>query len=55
MAEENKKSEAPNLPKELERITMEKIKGRIIIFDAKNSEFAKKLNIEKPGDYVEKK
>jgi DNA-directed RNA polymerase subunit E" len=30
----------------------EKYKGNVIILDEKNSEIAKKLNIEKKGDYA---
>tara|TARA_Y100000310_G_scaffold185433_1_gene185511 strand:+ start:1614 stop:1877 length:264 start_codon:yes stop_codon:yes gene_type:complete len=44
-----------NIPDKLDKISDEKIRGRIIIFDATKSEFAKNLKIEKPGDYVEKK
>ena len=47
--------EKPKLPKELKRISDTKIKGRIIIFNPENSEFAKNLDIKEPGDYVEKK
>ena len=52
----NKKDsyETPNLPDKLEKIHDEKIRGRIIIFNSKESEFAKNLNISKIGDYVEK-
>lgn len=52
---EKKEKEKPNLPKKLENINSEKIKGRIVIFDAENSEFAKNLKLEKAGDYTQKK
>ena len=54
--EENLKAEVekPNLPKELEKIQAEKIRGRVIIFDIKNSEFAKHLGLQKSGDYTQK-
>ncbi|MEM3074738.1 MAG: hypothetical protein QW727_02235 [Candidatus Pacearchaeota archaeon] len=58
MTEENDKAvnveENPNLPEIIEKIQNEKIRGRLIIFDIGNSEFAKKLDIKKPGDYMEK-
>ena len=44
-----------NLPKKLETIESEKIRGRIIIFNPDKSEFAKNLNIDKPGDYIQPK
>lgn len=53
---EEEDNEAPaNIPDKLDKIPDEKIRGRIIIFNAEKSEFAKNLKIEKPGDYVEKK
>ena len=44
-----------NLPKELKKTIHDKIKGRIVIFNAEKSEFAKNLKIDKSGDYIEKK
>jgi hypothetical protein len=44
-----------NIPDKLDKIQDEKIRGRIIIFDADKSEFAKNLKITKAGDYIEKK
>jgi len=55
-AEEKLEVETPaNIPDKLDKISDEKIRGRIIIFDADKSEFAKNLKLTKPGDYVEKK
>ena len=53
--QEKVEKEKPNLPKKLENITSEKIKGRIVIFDPENSEFAKNLKLDKVGDYTQKK
>ncbi|MFA5019858.1 MAG: DNA-directed RNA polymerase subunit E'' [Candidatus Pacearchaeota archaeon] len=39
---------------ELEKINMEKIRGRIIIIDPEKSELAKKLGLNKKGDYFKK-
>ncbi|MFA6022639.1 MAG: hypothetical protein WC781_00970 [Candidatus Pacearchaeota archaeon] len=39
----------------LEKIQMEKIKGRVIIFNPEQSEFAKALGITKKADYIQKK
>jgi len=41
--------------KDIEKIITDKLRGRIIIFDADKSEFAKNLELEKEGDYVQKK
>jgi len=54
---EEKEEQKPsaNLPKKLETIESEKIRGRIVIFNPEKSEFAKNLKIEKPGDYIQPK
>ena len=44
-----------NIPRKLEKVEDEKIRGRIVIFNAEKSEFAKSLKLSKPGDYIEKK
>ena len=44
-----------NIPDKIDKIQDEKIRGRIIIFNPKESEFAKNLNLVKAGDYIEKK
>ena len=44
-----------NIPDKIDKIQDEKIRGRIIIFNVKESEFAKNLNLVKVGDYIEKK
>ncbi len=44
-----------NIPEKIDKIQDEKIRGRIIIFNVKESEFAKNLNLVKVGDYIEKK
>lgn len=38
----------------LERVPLEKLRGRVIIFNPEESEFAKNLHIAKAGDYVQK-
>lgn len=38
----------------LEKVHLEKLRGRVIIFNPEESEFAKNLNITKAGDYVQK-
>ncbi len=38
----------------LERIHLEKLRGRVIIFNPEESEFAKNLHITKAGDYIQK-
>jgi hypothetical protein len=43
------------LPDKLDKISDEKIRGRIIVFNPEKSEFAKNLSIKEAGDYVEKK
>ena len=53
--EKKEEREKPNLPKELEKIESDKIRGHIIIFDSENSEFAKNLELNKQGDYTQKK
>jgi len=54
--EVKEENETPaNIPEKLDKIQDEKIRGRIIIFNAEKSEFAKNLKITKPGDYIEKK
>ena len=53
--EKKQEQEKPNLPKELEKIESDKIRGHIIIFDPKNSEFSKNLELNKQGDYTQKK
>ena len=53
--EEVKKPKKVNLPDKLDKITDEKIRGRIIVFNPEESEFAKNLELKKAGDYVEKK
>ncbi|MBS3092436.1 hypothetical protein J4466_03385 [Candidatus Pacearchaeota archaeon] len=40
--------------KKLEKIPLEKLRGRVIIFNPEESEFAKNLNITKAGDYIQK-
>jgi len=44
-----------NIPDKIDKIQDEKIRGRIIVFNPKESEFAKNLNLVKAGDYIEKK
>ena len=39
----------------LEKISVDKLRGRVIIINAEESEFAKKLNLPKKGDYNQKK
>ena len=50
-AEVKKKSKE----EKLEKIPMEKMRGRVIIFDSEKSEFAKNLHLSKKGDYTQKK
>ncbi|MFA5993041.1 MAG: hypothetical protein WC796_05020 [Candidatus Pacearchaeota archaeon] len=38
----------------LERVQLDKLKGRVIIINPENSEFAKNLNLSKKGDYTQK-
>jgi len=54
--EESPNTNTPaDIPDKLDKIEDTKIRGRIIIFNAKKSEFAKNLNLVKAGDYIEKK
>ncbi|MEM3113194.1 MAG: hypothetical protein QXI33_02100 [Candidatus Pacearchaeota archaeon] len=41
--------------RKLNKIIMEKLRGRVIIFDHEKSEFAKNLHLNKNGDYIQKK
>lgn len=38
----------------LDRVVIENLKGRVIIFNPEESEFAKNLKLSKKGDYVQK-
>ena len=38
----------------LEKIQLEKLRGRVIILNAEQSEFAKNLKLLKKGDYTQK-
>ena len=38
----------------LEKINAEKLRGRVMIFDAEKSEIAKNLKLAKKGDYTQK-
>lgn len=42
------------IPEKLEKIHTDKLRGRLVVFNPKESEFAKNLKIDKPGDYVQK-
>ncbi|HLD98479.1 MAG TPA: hypothetical protein VI815_04080 [Candidatus Nanoarchaeia archaeon] len=54
--EENaEKTPVKKTSKKLEKHILEKIKGRVIIINAEESEFAKNLNIKEKGDYNQKK
>lgn len=39
----------------LEKFQLDKLRGRVIIFNPEGSEFAKNLNLTKKGDYTQKK
>lgn len=39
----------------MEKIQLEKLRGRVIIFNSEQSEFAKSLGLTKKGDYTQKK
>ena len=56
-AEGEEEAEVKKKTKEekLEKIPMEKMRGRVIIFDSEKSEFAKNLHLSKKGDYTQKK
>ncbi len=40
---------------ELEKIQMAKLRGRVVILNPEQSEFAKNLNLNKKANYVKKK
>ncbi len=48
------KPEEKKKPEKLEKIQSDKIRGRVIIFNAEQSEFAKNLNLDKKADYFQK-
>lgn len=54
--EESEQTEAktPKKFEKMEKVVMEKLKGRVIIFNPEESEFAKNLKLVKKGDYVQK-
>ncbi len=56
--EENSYSEESEIKvkkaEKLEKISNDKLKGRVIIINPENSEFAKNLNLHKKGDYMQK-
>ena len=54
MENEETKIEKKKIEK-FEKIQMEKLKGRVIIFNPEQSEFAKNLNLNKKADYIQKK
>jgi len=39
---------------ELKKITHDKIRGKVIIFNPEKSEFAKNLNLKEKGEYSQK-
>ena len=53
---ENNEKETPKkkVDTKLEKVQLDKIKGRVIIINPENSEFAKNLNLSKKGDYTQK-
>ena len=51
---EELKEREVELPNKLEKIQNEKIRGRIIIFNPKESQIANHLGIKNIGDYTEK-
>lgn len=53
--EENTETESKVKKTErLEKHHLDKLRGRVIIFNPEESEFAKKLNLSKKGDYSQK-
>jgi len=53
---ENNEKETPKkkVDTKLEKVQLDKLKGRVIIINPENSEFAKNLNLSKKGDYTQK-
>jgi RNA polymerase subunit RPABC4/transcription elongation factor Spt4 len=54
MQEEGEEIKPLKKQDKLDRVVMEKLKGRVIIFNPEESEFAKNLKLVKKGDYVQK-
>ena len=57
MEEENIEENIPEKKKveKLEKFQLDKLRGRVIIFNSQESEFAKSLGLTKKGDYTQKK
>ena len=57
MAEEIEETEVKQKKpvEKIDKIQVEKIRGRIIILNPEESEFSKKLGLPKKGDYFKKK
>jgi RNA polymerase subunit RPABC4/transcription elongation factor Spt4 len=57
---ENETQETEEKPKakknesKMEKIQLDKLRGRVIIFNPEESEFAKNLNLIKKADYTQK-
>ena len=52
--EEKPKRKSKNKLEGLEKISVDKLRGRVIIINAEKSEVAGKLNLKKKGDYSQK-
>lgn len=52
--EEKKENTKKKTIEELKKIQLDNIRGRVIIFDAENSEFAQKLKLKERGEYTQK-
>ncbi len=54
--EDNEEEVKPRKPAEkLEKIPMDKLRGRVIILNPEESEFSKRLSLTKKGDFFKKK
>ncbi|MEK6890525.1 MAG: hypothetical protein AABX03_00125 [Nanoarchaeota archaeon] len=52
---EENQTETKKVDKKLEKYILEKLRGRVIIINPEESEFAKNLKLTKKGDYNQKK
>ena len=55
VSNESESSRGKKIKRELEKIPMDRLRGRVMIFDPEKSEFAKNLELIKKGDYFKKK
>jgi RNA polymerase subunit RPABC4/transcription elongation factor Spt4 len=53
--EDNENIKEKRKEEKLEKIQLEKLRGRVIIINPQESEFAKKLGLTKKADYTQKK